>query len=216
MTDFANLRTMMVDTQIRPSDVTKYPIISAFLEVPREAFVPATLQDIAYSEHELRLNATSHVLEARAFAKLLDALHIETQDAVLDLGAAQGYSTAVLSRMAAFVVGITQEDLAHEGQAKLTELGYDNAVLQAGEAVQGAAAHGPFDVIIVQGAVQAFPQNLMDQLNESGRIGAFFDVGGVTVARIGRKINGQVHWDDIFESHASPVQGFEQRAEFAL
>lgn len=216
MTDFANLRTMMVDTQIRPSDVTKYPIISAFLEVPREAFVPEALQDVAYSEHELRLSPSSHMLEARAFAKLLDALQISSEHAVLDLGAAQGYSTAVLSWMAAFVVGVTEDDLAAEGQTKLTELGYDNAVLQAGEPAQGAAAHAPFDVIVVQGSVQQMPQTLLDQLNENGRIGAFFDVNGVSVARVGRKLNGQVYWEDIFESHASAIAGFERRVEFAL
>lgn len=216
MTEFANLRTMMVDTQIRPSDVTKYPIISAFLEVPREAFLPPALQEIAYSEHEIILSETAHMLEPRAFAKLLDALAISKGESVLDIGAAQGYSTAILSKMAAFVVGVTDEDLAAEGQTRLSELGYDTAVLQGGELAQGAAEHGPFDVIVIEGAVQELPAGLLDQLADAGRIGAFFDDNGVSVARIGRKINGTVYWEDAFEAHARKLSGFERELTFTL
>ena len=74
MTDFATRRTMMVDTQVRPSDVTKYPIIAAMLSVPREAFVPAQMREAAYAGEHVTLGGGRVVLDPRTLAKLLDAL----------------------------------------------------------------------------------------------------------------------------------------------
>lgn len=215
MTDSAQMREMMVDCQIRPSDVTKYPIIAAFLEVPREAFLPNALRDVAYAESCLDVGAGAFVLEPRAFAKLLDALFIEAGDSVLDIGAAQGFSTAILSRMSEFVVGVTQTaELAKEGQEAMAQLGYDNAVLIEGDLTGGAPKNAPFDVIIVQGSVETIPDSLVNQLAEHGRIGAFFHENGVCVARVGIKRDGTVYWTDRFEASAPILREFQKQDAF--
>ena len=86
MTDFQTRRVMMVDTQVRPSDVTKFPIIDAMLTVPREAYFPVALREAAYLGDNVDIGAGRVVLEARTLAKLLDALDIQPEDVVLDLG----------------------------------------------------------------------------------------------------------------------------------
>ena len=90
---------MMVDTQIRPSDVTKFPIIDAMLAVPREIFVPAQLREAAYVGENVELGGGRVVLEPRTLAKMLDALDIHADDLVLDIGCALGYSAAVMARL---------------------------------------------------------------------------------------------------------------------
>ena len=100
MTDYAARRTMMVDTQIRPSDVTKFHIIDAMLSVPREQFVPRDKREVAYVGETVDLGGARVVLEPRTFAKMLDALDVRNTELVLDIGSGLGYSSAVLSRMA--------------------------------------------------------------------------------------------------------------------
>ena len=91
MSDFQTRRTMMVDTQVRPSDVTKFPIIDAMLSVPREAYVPQSQRQAAYASDNLEVGAGRWLLEPRTFAKMLDALSIQAGDLVLDIGCGLGY-----------------------------------------------------------------------------------------------------------------------------
>jgi protein-L-isoaspartate(D-aspartate) O-methyltransferase len=113
MTDFATRRTMMVDTQVRPSDVTKFPIIEALLSVPREAYVPRALREAAYVGENLVISPRRVMLEVRTLAKLLDALDIQPDELVLDLGFGLGYSTAVIARLAEAVIAVVEDaDLA--------------------------------------------------------------------------------------------------------
>jgi len=100
MIDYAAARVAMVDRQVRPSDVTRYPIIAAMLDVPREDFVPEALRPVAYLGEHVPLAPGRVLLDPRVFAKLVDALVVEPNDLVLDLGCGLGYSTAVLARMA--------------------------------------------------------------------------------------------------------------------
>ena len=134
----------MVDTQVRPSDVTKFPIIDAMLAIPREAFVPDALREAAYVGETLALPGGRVLLEPRTLAKLLDALDIGPGDVVLDIACGQGYSTAVAARMAEFVVAVEEDQaMADEAQASLSAQGIDNAAVMAGPLVEGAEKSGP-------------------------------------------------------------------------
>jgi len=153
---------MMVDTQVRPSDVTKFPIIEAMLHVPREVYLPAGLREIAYVGENIAVGHGRVMLDPRTLAKMLDALDLQREDVVLDLGCVQGYTTAVIARLVEFVVAVEpQEDWAHEAQSTLSEQGVDNAAVITGDLTQGAAKSGPYDAIIIQGAVQQVPDTLL-------------------------------------------------------
>src|SRR6056297_2987898 len=154
MTDYAARRTMMVDTQVRPSDVTKFPIIDAMLVVAREAFVPRHLREAAYVGENIDLGGGRVVLEPRTLAKMLDALDIRSNELVLDLGCGLGYSSAVAARMAEAVVAVEENaDLAGDAQGLLAENGVDNVVIHEGPLALGAAEHGPYAASVIQGAV---------------------------------------------------------------
>lgn len=217
MTDFATRRTMMVDTQVRPSDVTKYPIIAAMLSVPREAFVPAQMREAAYAGEHVTLGNGRVVLDPRTLAKMLDALDIQGTETVLDIGCGLGYSSAIIARMADAVVAVEEDEaLATEAQRALSAQGVDNAAVNHGKLAAGAPKAGPYDVIVLQGAAEVIPDSLVSQLKEGGRIGALFMEGNLGVARVGYKNDGRITWRQVFNASAPVLPGFEMRKAFAL
>lgn len=217
MTDFAARRRMMVDTQIRPADVTKYPIIDALLTVPREIFVPVALRDIAYAGEDIDLGAGRVLLEPRTLAKMLDALDIRRDELVMDLGCGFGYSAAVIAQLAQAVVAVEQDEtMAAEAPALLSEAGADNAVLHQGALIEGAAEHGPYDVIIVEGGVEELPQAVIDQLKDGGRMACLFIEGALGEVRIGYKSGGRMSWRFDFNAAAPVLPGFQKQRAFSL
>jgi protein-L-isoaspartate(D-aspartate) O-methyltransferase len=207
---------MMVDTQVRPSDVTKFPVIAAMLAVPRELYVPPARVEAAYVGENLPLAPGRVLLEARTLAKMLDGLNIQPHDLVLDIGCGYGYSTAVIARLAEAVVAVEEATMAAEAQAMLSSERVDNAVVIAGPLGEGAAKHGPYDVITVQGAAELVPEALLAQLKDGGRIACLFMQGALGVCRIGTKAAGVVTWRDAFHAGAPVLPGFGRKREFAL
>jgi len=207
----------MVDTQVRPSDVTKFPIIDAMLSVPREAFVPSTMREAAYVGENLDIGGGRVLLEPRTLAKMLDVLDIKPTEVILDIAPGLGYSTAVLAHMAEFVIGVEDdESRAEEAQSILSEQGIDNAAIISGALVEGAAKSGPYDVIILQGAVEVLPDSLLAQLKDGGRIVSIFAEGDLGVVRIGYKMEQRINWRMAFNAGAPVLTGFAKKAEFAL
>lgn len=207
----------MVDTQVRPSDVTKFPIIAAMLSVRREVFVPDALREAAYVGENVDLGAGRVVLEARTLAKMLDALDIQPGELVLDIGCGYGYSSAVIARVAEAVIGVeADETMAAEAQRRLATEGADNAVVIAGPLDQGAAKHGPYDAVVVEGGVEVIPEALLEQIREGGRIAAIFMSGPLGNVRIGYKIDGRVTWRFAFNGTAPVLPGFSAPLGFVL
>jgi protein-L-isoaspartate(D-aspartate) O-methyltransferase len=217
MTDFASRRTTMVDTQVRPSDVTKFPIIDAMLDVAKETYLPSELREAAYVGENIELPGGRVVLEPRNFAKLLDALDVQKTDLILDIGCCLGYSTAVLAHLGDTVVAVEEdEDMAQQAQTTLSEQGIDNAAVLNQSMAGGAAKHGPYDVIMLQGAVAELPAALLDQLKDGGRIGCIFMDGSLGVARIGHKRDGEITWRFAFNAGAPVLPGFNRPRSFQL
>lgn len=216
MTDFATRRTFMVDTQVRPSDVTKFPVIDALLKIHREAFVPDAKREAAYVGENLDLGEGRVVLEARTLAKMLDALDIQPDEVVLDIGCGLGYSSAVVAQMAEAVVAVEESHFADEAQTLLSEQGIDNVAVVEGELRDGATKSGPYDVILLQGAVEVLPDGIEEQLEEGGRIACIWQEGALGVVRVGYKLDGRVHWRFSFNASAPVLPGFEKHTEFTL
>jgi protein-L-isoaspartate(D-aspartate) O-methyltransferase len=217
MSDFASRRVMMVDTQVRPSDVTKFPIIDAMLSVPRELYVPDDRREAAYVGENLPLGGGRVMLEARTLAKLLDAMDLLSGEMVLDLGCGLGYSAAVIARLVGTVVAVEEDErLAAEAQRLVSDEGVDNALVLAGPLAAGAAKHAPYDAITVQGGVEVVPAAVLDQLKDGGRIGAIFMDGPLGTAKIGYKSGGLVTWRPVFNAAAPVLDGFRKARSFAL
>ena len=217
MSDFASRRTMMVDTQVRPSDVTKFPIIDAMLTIAREDFVPAAQREAAYLGENLDLGQGRVVLDPRTLAKMLDALAISNDELVLDVGCAMGYSAAVIAHMAEAVVAVEDDEaMAQEAQDALAQSGSDNVMVHTGPLNEGAPKHGPYDVIIIEGGVVEVPQELTDQLKDGGRIAAIFIKGALGEVRVGHKRDDHVSWRMTFNAGAPVLEGFTRESAFQL
>ena len=215
MIDFAAAREAMVDCQVRPSDVTRYPVIEAMLTVPREDYVPPALKAVAYLGEHISLGDGRVVLDPRVFSKMIDALNVGPVDLVLDVGCGLGYSSAVLARMAEAVIALeADEALAGEAEALFAAQSVDNAMVQTGVLAAGVPIHGPFDAIMIEGAVEAVPEALSDQLKPGGRIVAIFIEGRRGQARLGLKSEHGVAWRRLFDATAPVLPGFEKTKAF--
>lgn len=207
----------MVDRQVRPSDVTSFPIIEAMLAIPREVFADPDAKSIAYVDGPLPQGGGRFALEPRVFAKMLDGARIGPDDLILDLAPGLGYSTAVIARMCAAVIAIEPDEaLAAAASNALSANDIDNAMVRHGAPAEGDADHGPFDAIFINGAIDEAPQALLDQLKDGGRLVAVTMDGAhgraEAVVRSGDKFSTR----RLFDATAPLIPGFEKEAEFAL
>ena len=210
-------RRIMVDTQIRPSDVTKFPIIDSFLSVPREKFVPDGKREAAYIGENLQIGQSRVILDPRTLAKLLEALDVQKDELVLDIGTGLGYSSAVISLIAEVVIAVEEDSsLASEAEEILSEIGADNVVVQVSKLIDGAPEHGPYDVVILQGGVEEIPSSILKQLKNGGRVGAIFIEEGLGTAKIGFKLHDKINWRYSFNAAAPILTGFFKQKDFAL
>ena len=213
MSEFAQRRVTMVDSQVRPSDVTKFPIIAAMLAIPREAFVPAGREEAAYMGDNLEIAPGRVMLEPRTLAKMLDALDLQPGERVMDLGTGLGYAAAVLAEMVGDVVAVEEHPgLAAEAARRLAATA--NVTLHTGPLTEGAS--GPFDVIILQGGVEQVPDAILAQLADHGRIAALFMTGALGTVRIGHKAEGRVAWRFAFNASSPVLPGFSAGRGFVL
>ncbi len=207
----------MVDCQVRPSDVTLYPVIEAMLNIPREDYVPENLREIAYIGDHLPLGQGRVVLDARVMAKMLDALAIQPNELVLDIGAGMGLSTALVAHLAEAVVAVeSDESMAKEAEALLSAHDVFNAMVETGDLALGAPKHGPYDVILIEGGVGEVPAALIEQLKTGGRMAAIMMDGALGRCMIGLKSERGMDWRWSFDATAPVLPGFEKQSIFAF
>lgn len=221
MIDFAAKRRMMVDGQVRTADVTDRGLLAAMLELPRERFFPADKASLAYLDLDVPVSEPGRVarclVKPMVLAKLIQAAEVAEGDRVLDVGCATGYSTALLSHLAAVVVGLEEdENLGRQARETLAALGQTNAKIVAGPLARGYAPDAPYDVILLQGAVEVVPEALLSQLKEGGRLACVLGRGPAAKAMlyslIGREISGRA----IFDAAAAPLPGFSKPPAFVF
>ncbi|MBC6408363.1 MAG: protein-L-isoaspartate O-methyltransferase [Rhodobacteraceae bacterium] len=217
MADFTERRRMMVDTQVRPQDVTKFPIIDAMLSVPRELFVPDSQSEAAYVGDHVEIGRGRVLMDPRTLAKMLDALDFNGDELALDIGSGLGYSAAIVSRLAEAVVAVEdQTDWAEDFPNLMSATQSDNVIVHSGPLAEGAAEHGPYNVILVQGGVGDVPQTLVDQLKDGGRMACVFMEGALGTVRIGHKSGDGMTWRFAFNADAPVIPGFEKALAFSL
>ncbi len=226
MNDFAARRDTMVDTQLRPNEVTDGRLLEAMRSVPRELFVPALLRGLAYMDESIEVFPSidgapaRYLLAPMVLARLVQLASVEPQDTVLDVGCMTGYSTAVLARLARTVIGLEPEpELAKAARRNLRALDVGNAEIVKAPLNEIHSKHGPFDVILLNGSVPAPPQALLDQLKQGGRLATV--IAGPNNAaqgkaylfvRIGDDASGMPH----FDAGARPLPGFAPEPSFAF
>jgi protein-L-isoaspartate(D-aspartate) O-methyltransferase len=222
MIDSKQQRINMVESQVRPSDVTDRRIIRAMLEVPREAFVPSALRALAYMDGSVPVvdsgvQPTRCLLAPRTFAKLAQLAEIGPDAIVLDVGCATGYSAAVLARLAKSVVTVEVDaTLATRASETLRQLGVANALVLEGALPKGAPTHAPFDAILLEGAVSSVPEELLAQLKDAGRLVAIVADGALGRAKVWRRTGKLFDARPAFDAGAPALPGFARQPEFVL
>ncbi len=223
MNDYSAARHNMVESQIRPNQVTDARLLRALMDIPREMFVPASLRALAYMEQDIPLATAHHtelqrrLLPPMPLARLIQLAEVESGDLVLDVGCATGYSTAILSRLAESVVGLEcDQSLAEQASQTLMELEADNAAIVTGALRDGYASEGPFDVILLNGSVADVPEGLLGQLKDGGRLVAIVAAHGFGQAIVYRNEAGRVSHRPAFDTGGPPLPGFERKKEFVF
>jgi protein-L-isoaspartate(D-aspartate) O-methyltransferase len=209
MFDSAIARRMMVDGQVRTADVHNPDLLAAMLTIPRERFVPSSLAGQAYLDSDIEIAPGRVLLKPMVFAKLIEAADVRATDHVLDVGCGFGYSSAVLSRLAASVVAL-EDDPALTTQAKTTlaAAGVSGVTVSTGPLVGGWPAAAPYDLILLNGATEIVPDRLGSQLKPSGRLACIFGHAPAAKAMIYRVSEGRLVGRPVFDAAAPVLPGF--------
>ena len=206
----------MVDNLIRPANVTNQKLLLALENVHRDKFLPSNLASLSYSETELLIQNNRTSMSPWLLAKMLQFLDLNSRDNVLSLAAGFGYSCALMSYLANFVVTVETQYLAQEAQVRLIENGYDNILVKEGNISEGAKKEGPYDVILIEGGVEFINEETLDQLKSGGRIMAVFKEKKFGQCRLGVKTGSQVQWANLFEANCVILNEFRNEKEFTL
>jgi protein-L-isoaspartate(D-aspartate) O-methyltransferase len=223
MIDFAAARRMMVDGQVRTSDVTDLRIIAAMLELPRERFLPESKAAFAYLDADVPVTEAQagkpvrRLLKPMVLAKLVQAAAVQASDLVLDVGCTSGYSSALLARLARAVIALEQEEtLIRLARENLKAVGADNVTVVEGPLTQGWQGGAFYDVIFLNGATEIAPQALTRQLKDGGRLVGVLGRGPTGQAMLYRSVAGDVSGWPIFDAAAPVLPGFAAPAEFVF
>ncbi|WP_265518998.1 protein-L-isoaspartate O-methyltransferase family protein [Nitratireductor luteus] len=221
--DFSQQRAKMVEGQLRTQDVTHVPLLEAMREIPREAFVPGRRKALAYIDEDLEISPAGEgaparfLMEPAPFAKLVQLAGVKPSDLVLDVGCATGYSSAVLSKVASFVVALECDpQLAESASARLADLDCVNVTVVTGPLEKGHPDEAPYDLIFIGGAVDLVPDELISQLGEGGRLVAVVGHGNSARAELFVKEDGVVSSRRAFNTAVRPLPGFSREAGFVF
>jgi protein-L-isoaspartate(D-aspartate) O-methyltransferase len=217
----------MVDCQIRTFGVTDPRVLTRMLEVPRERFLPPEQASLAYSDLALQLPAAARgegrwLLPPLVLARLLQDAEVRPQDCVLDIAPGTGYSTALLAGLASRVVALESEpSLYHALRSNLDGLELANAQAQLGPLAVGAPDEGPFDLIFINGKVEANLEALYAQLNDGGRLLALESLAGDLSRRAGKAVRYQktgksIGYRVLFDASAPVLPDFKKSEQFTF
>ncbi len=214
MTDYAAQRANMIESQVRPNGITDRRIIAAMEAIAREDFVPGTRKAIAYMDEDIRLSASAggprFLIEAMAFARMLQQAGVKPGDKALIVGAATGYGAAVMAALAAHVVAL-ESDAGLVAQARVNLRHLVNVKVVEGPLEAGARADAPFDVIILEGRVADVPQGLLSQLADAGRLVAVAGETEMAKACVFTSTGGAIAARDVFDASVAALPGFVKK-----
>ena len=173
MTDFALARRNMIDGQLRPNRVTNAQLLAAIGDLPRERFLPTGLRSVAYADDDVPLGNGRFLMEPMVLARLIQTLQPRREDQALVVASGAGLRRGAFGTAREVRRGGRERTPALAGSAEQTirNLGIADVQQIVGKMEEGCAAQAPYDVILIEGAVQTVPPAILDQLAEGGRLG---------------------------------------------
>lgn len=202
-------RQMMVDCQIRTNEVSDLALLQALYSLPREEYVPKSMQDVAYSDREIEVGQGRFLLSPMVLAKLIQALELRAGEKVLDIAGGNGYGAAVMTSMGAHV--LTLESAVFEAAP-----GVDGAERMVGPLERGAPDKAPFNTILINGSVDIVPDTLLSQLNLGGRLVTVVGRGRSGKATLFERTGDTFAQKLLFDATAPFLKEFQKVAQFAF
>lgn len=213
--DFAAARRHMIESQLRPSDVSDPVVIAAMAVTRREDFVPAAQQHLAYIDRAVPLPGGRVLNPALSSGLLLTRAELSGNEKVLLIGAGTGYLAALLAGIVAKVVAV-EDNRALVEHASAALGGMANVTVIESDMTQGHAADAPYDLIIIDGAVQQVPDSLVGQLAEGGRLLAGVDEAGVSRLAMGRRQAGAFALIPFADTDIAPLAAFARPKSYSF
>ena len=205
--DFKTMRERMVETQIKARGVKDPRVLSAMLKVERHLFVPKEYQSSAYSDQPLPIGEGQTISQPYIVALMTELLDLKGEEKVLEIGTGSGYQAAILAELAKEVYTIEIiETLANSAKNILTNLGYQNIHVKAGDGYLGWPETAPFDAIIVTCAPDHIPKPLLEQLKEGGRLVVPVGAYSQELKKIVKR-SGKIETEDVIPVIFVPMTG---------
>jgi protein-L-isoaspartate(D-aspartate) O-methyltransferase len=214
--DTTQARSNAIDQQIRPWGGLNYIANNALRDTPREKFVPEKYKNLAFADIEIPLSDKAKMFSPKIEGRLLDALEIQKNETVLEIGTGSGYLTAVISKLCKSITSIEiDEELSTSAKARLDALDINNAQLEVGDASKGWASNDFFDVVVVGSSVPKITGRYFHLLNVGGRIFVVEGKGNAMHAKLITRIS-EHKWEtqSLFETHLDTMQGIETTEGF--
>jgi protein-L-isoaspartate(D-aspartate) O-methyltransferase len=218
MIDYAVARLKMVESQIRPNKVVDLDVLQAFLDVPRELFVPEHLRGIAYVDEGVPLGGGRHLMEPMVLGRFLQFALIAPHETVLEVGTGTGYDAAVMARLARSVTALEEDPaMAARARSALAAVGAGNVTVVEGPLRRGWNERAPYNVIVFGGAVARIPAAVTEQLADGGRLLAV-ETGATGVGRavLAIRTKGALSHRIVFDAGTPLLPGFEPEPSFVF
>ena len=217
--DFKIARKNMVENQIRANKVTSLNLINAFLDVPREKFVPDALQEISYVDEDIQLSRNRFMMKPMILARLFQSLNLKGNENILHVGSNSGYGSAILSRMCSSVISLESDKKLFETSIHtFSKMGFDNVVPLHGSMENGVEKEAPFDIIFIEGSIETEPKSLFGQLNENGKLIAIIRPANIKIgkAKLFFKISNEIGLENLFDAQVSKLSIFKSKTKFSF
>jgi len=211
-------RFNMIEQQIRPWEVLDPQVLDLLFVVKREDFVPAAYRNLAFADMEIPIGSGQAMLAPRVEARLLQELGIKKTDKVLEIGTGSGYMAALLAAGAEHVVSIeSRPELAEFARRNLERAGVTNVTVEVGNGAAGWSQRGPYDAIVVSGALPSLPATLLKQLRVGGRLAAIVGEAPVMEAQLVTcSAEGAYNTVNLFETVVPALDGGEAKSTFSF
>jgi protein-L-isoaspartate(D-aspartate) O-methyltransferase len=215
--DYARIRDLLVETQVRPNDVTDTRILAAMRRLPRERFLPAGKRALAYADIEPEVAPGRTLLRPRDLSKLVQALAPQGHERALEIAGATGYGAALLAACCAHVIAHDPDpDLSFAARAAFESVGVTNVKTVATPAAEAWAEEAPYDVIMLNGAAEFVPEAWLAQLAPGGRLGVIVRNGAAGAARIYTRSGDAVAFRVAFDAAPPLAPGLALAPAFAF
>lgn len=218
MLNIEQARFNMIEQQVRPWDVLDPKVLELMESTPREPFVPAGYEGLAYADTEIPLGHGETTLPPRVIGRMVQAVNLDPLDIALEIGTGSGYQTALLARGCRQVFSVDiHADISAQARTSLEGQGIGNVTLEVGDAARGWDNHRPYDVIIITGSLPVLPEAFQRSLNRGGRLVAVVGDAPVMEAILITR-TGDNEWsrESLFETSIKPLVNASQPQRFTF